>query len=195
MSVDLTALPIAARTPRLLDFGGLLTPPLGGPVQRIDRVGSRWAFDFVTPVMSAADVRMWAVRLSRAKSERGIVRITQPGLPIGAFGVPVVSSAIAAGKLVPISGLAPGAMIREGQWLTLVVNGQRYLDRATATVTASAAGTATIVIQNLLRVPLVGGEAIKLAPPEVEGFLEGDVEGALDTTRNASFSFTITEAA
>ena len=92
MSVDLTALPIADREPELLDFGGILTPPLGGPAQRIDRPGSRWAFDFVTPPMSAVDVRKWSALLSRAKAVGGIVRITQPDVEVGNPGVPVVAS-------------------------------------------------------------------------------------------------------
>jgi len=36
---------------------------------------------------------------------------------------------------------------------------------------------------------------VRLAPAEIEGFVEGDVEGAVDATRNGAFAFTITEAA
>lgn len=193
--VDLTGLPIAARTPQLMDFGGTLTPPLGGPEQRVERAGSRWTFAFETPALSAADTRVWASRLSRAKSQGGIVRITQPGLIIGNPGAPVVATNIAAGKLIGLAGLTPGYAIGEGWWMSIIIGGRRYLDRVAIGGAAGGGGTAAITIQNLLRKPLVGGETVEIAVPKIEGLVEGDVDGALDATRTSRLAFTVRERA
>lgn len=196
MAVDLTALPIAACTPTLMEFGGLLTPALGGPVQRIDRLGSRWAFAFETASMPVEPAgRQWAARLARAKREGALLRITQPGLVIGTPGTPVVATNIASGRLVGLSGLTAGYVVREGQWISLVVGGQRYADQVTTAATASGSGTVTLQLQNLLRVPLAGGEVVEIASPKVEGWIEGDFGWDVPKSRMARFGFTVREAA
>jgi len=196
LAVDLSALRIATATPLVVEFGGVLTPALGGPIQRIDRVGSRWAFAFETPVMDVEpDGRRWAARLARAKREGALIAIPQPDLDIGNPGAPTVATNIASGKLVPLAGLIPGYRVQEGQWVSLIVGGHRYADQVTGDAVAGADGSATIRIQNLLRAPLVGGEVVEIAEPKVEGSLEGQFSWSLDNRRETSFGFTVTEDA
>ncbi len=54
----------------LIDFGAFLTPPLGGPVQRVDRMGNRFRISVgMPPMLSASDGRRWVSRLIRGKTE------------------------------------------------------------------------------------------------------------------------------
>ncbi|UIJ43729.1 hypothetical protein LZK98_11570 [Sphingomonas cannabina] len=197
MAVDLTGLKIGGGSqPVPVDFGGTLTPALGGPVQHIDRVGSRWSWQIVTPTMhEEPDGRIWRARLHKAQKTTGLILIPEPDLVIGNPGAPVVATNIAAGRLLAISGLTAGFVIPEGKWLSLIVNGQRYADKVEEQVTASAGGTATVTLRNLLRVPLAGGETVELAAPKLEGSISPDIGGVIDDNRHTSFSFTITEDA
>jgi hypothetical protein len=196
LAVDLSALPIAAASPTLVEFGGLLTPALGGPVQRIERAGSRWSIAFETSTMRVEpDGRAWAARLARATREGALIEIPQPDLVIGMPGTVTTATNIASGRLVALAGLTAGYTIREGQWLSIIVAGQRYADQVTAAVTASSGGTATATLQNLLRVPLAGGETVEIASPKIEGWIDGSFGWGMPVERTTSLSFSVTEAA
>lgn len=196
MSVDLTELHINGDAIMPLDFGGYMPSALGGSTSRFGRLGDRYSAQIATPPMRIEPRgRQWAARLLRARKEGGIVLIHQPDLKIGAPGTPVVASSVAAGRQVPISGLTPGYAIREGQWLNLIIGGQRYADQAEAQVIASASGTATITLQNLIRAPLTAGLVVDLARPCLEGWIEGDFSIPRSVDRLTSFSFTISEKA
>jgi len=195
VAVDLSGLPIRSAEPILQEFGGLLVPALGGPVQRIERPGSRWALRVETPPMPVEpDGRRWSARIARAKRAGALIEIPQPGLTIGNPGAPVVNGSFASGRLIQLGGLAPGYLLREGQWLSFIVGGRRYVDQIVSDVSASAGGIAAIAIQNLLRVPLAGGEQVEVASPKIEGWLEDNFSFPIDVARMTSFGFTITEA-
>lgn len=194
MSVDLTELKISGDQIMPLDFGGLMPSALGGATERIDRLGNRYMVSVDTPSMQIEpEGRRWSARLLRARREGGIVEIHQPDLKTGAPGTPTVATTTASGRSIPVSGLTPGYPIREGQWLNYVVGGQMYLDQCTAEVIADASGLATIIIQELLRVPLTAGDSIELAKPCIEGWIEGELSLPRSVDRVTSFSFTITE--
>lgn len=195
MSIDLTGLPIAAAVPMVADFGGMLTPGLGGPVQRIDRLGTRWKWKVSTPPMRVEpDGRQWAAQLARARVEGALLPISQPDMPVVAFGTPVVASATAAGRLVPLSGLTAGVTIVAGRWLSIVHAGQRYLDQVAAQVIAASDGTATVRLQNLIRVALAANDAVELAVPKIEGWVTGFDSWTLDNKRMTAFEITVEEA-
>ncbi|MBM3929440.1 MAG: hypothetical protein FJ335_13450 [Sphingomonadales bacterium] len=196
MAIDLSGLPIAEIEVIPMNFGGLLTPPLGGPEQRIERVGSRWSIQFATPDMSyEPDGRRWSTRLSRAAREGALIEIPQPDLVIGNPGAPAVAGAFAGGKLVAVSGLSSGYTVREGQWVSIIIAGRRYADRIAADVTASPIGSATLQLENLLRRRLTGGEVVEVAKPMIEGWIRGDFSWPVDRKRDSTFQFTVGEAA
>src|SRR3546814_1410678 len=57
-------------TPMLRDFGGTLTPFLGGPEQRINRLGTRLGIRVSMPPMRNGDNgRIFVSRLLQARSE------------------------------------------------------------------------------------------------------------------------------
>lgn len=195
MAVDLTTIRIRLAEPILQEFGGLLTPALGGPVQRVERAGSRWAVRFETPMVKVEpEGREWAAMIARAKRVGGLMTVPQPGL-VTNMTTAVVNGAFASGRIISIAGVPAGAQMRAGQWLSIVKNGQRYLDQVAVASTASAGGVIAVSLQNLLRVPLIGGELVEIGVPKIEGWIDEPFSFPIDVSHITSFVFTITEAA
>lgn len=196
MSVDLTQLHIVSDAIMALDFGGMMPSALGGSTSRFGRMGDRYAAQVSTPQMRVEpEGRRWAALLLRARKEGGIVRIHQPDFQVGAPGNPVVATATTSGRKIALSGFTPGYSVRAGQWLNLIIDGQRYADQTEEAVIADASGAATITIQNLIRAPLTAGVKVDFVRPCIEGWIEGDFSIGRDLTRTTSFSFTISEKA
>ncbi|WP_298090451.1 hypothetical protein [uncultured Sphingomonas sp.] len=192
--IDLTEIRLANATPAVLDFGGTLTPALGGPRQRINRLGTRWAFEMETPLLDAEpDLRIWASRLARAKLETGLVWIPEPDLVFGPEGAPRVAQAVAGGTSLPLSGLSARLAIPEGKWLSIIHDGRRCVYQVARDTAATAGGTATLPIFPMLRTMLVPGDVVELAVPKVQGEIEGDFSWDVPVGRFASLSFTIAE--
>lgn len=193
MSIDLSGLPLRRMAPMPIRSGGRVSSPLNGATTFIDRLGSRWAFDCQTPPMPLEpEGRRWAAALMEASRLGARLRIAQPGFNVSAAGAPVVATATAAGRLVPVTGVQPGYAFRYGQWVSIVVGGQRYVDQLAEQVIASPSGTATIRLQNLLRKPLAGGETVEVLAM-VEGAIELSGGWNVDNDEVVSFAFTITE--
>lgn len=170
--VDLTDLRIASALPQPFN-GAAVQQPTYGSGFRIDRPGSRWRFQFRTPAMYLEpDWRQMSAHFDDAERLGGLFAIPQPRFAVGAPGSPLIDGATATGRLVQLSGLTANYAVRAGQWVSLVVDGQRYADRIAEQVVASSGGTATIRLRNLIRAPLAGGEVVELAVPKVEGLVE-----------------------
>ena len=78
--------------PSLNDFGGFNEPPLGGAVQRIERMGNRFSAVVTMPAMSATNVRAWITDLLRGKSEGVRIRFPQLGVVVGALIMGVMNN-------------------------------------------------------------------------------------------------------
>jgi hypothetical protein len=193
MSIDLTTLEIADCDPMPMNHGGVVRSPLGGG-QNIDRMGSHWAFRFQSIVMDMEpDGRQWSALFDRAERSGGLFRIRQPNLDVGSPGSPIIAADTPIGRFLPLAGLTPRYEIRGGQWLSVIVDGQRYLDRVMERVVAEADGTATVEIKYLIRAPMSAGDVVELAVPKIEGSIIGGYGGGWAATRTTSFSFTVEE--
>ena len=181
--------------PRLVDYGGDLTPPLGGPVQRVVRLGSRWAVDVSFPSISGRWAKaMIAARIkARAGGSTLIMSWPQP-TERGGFGAPVVSGGGQAGLSLAVSGLTRG-LIEAGTFFSLTVSGRNYLYMVTDTIMVGPAGTATLQTAPMLRATPDDQAAINFLNPQIEGFVAGATEDwSLDMLLKTSlFSFTIAE--
>ena len=184
-------------SPRYVDFGADLTPPLGGPATRLNRLGARWALDVRLPPLSAEDARVWVSRLVQGRSGTVALRWPQSGLAVGAPGAPVVNGAQSKGaQQLHIRGLAGQYPLREGQFLTVTAGGRRQLYMAALQTLASAGGLVTAVIRPGLRSVPADGSAVELNPPLIEGLLQGrEVGWTLEAARTVGLSFSIVEAA
>lgn len=195
-SIDLTGIPLALAEPMALDFGASVEPATGGRRTWVDRLGSRWAWRFETATMKLEPQgRLWSEKLDRARRVGALIALEQPDLNVGAPGSPVVRSSTATGRTVPVQGATPGYAVKAGSWVSLVVDGQRYLDRVTEQVVADATGEMDLTLRYLIRAPLSVGDVVELGRPKIEGVLEDLAGGAWSNDRVTSFVFTITEEA
>lgn len=179
----------------VLDFGGEITPSLGGPVQRINRLGNRYQLEVTLPAMrSRDDAMIWSTRVERAKQNGVLYPVPLDGFDPGEPGSPVISSAVGGGMSVPVSGLVPGYGFVEGQWLSIVHAGRRYLHRAALPMVANEYGTGTLTLASMLRVPLSAGDVIEVAAPKIEGMITSAVGWEALLEPYTKLSFTISES-
>jgi hypothetical protein len=176
MSIILPLSPsLQGATPHLLDWAGTLTPPLGGSLQILDRLGSRHSIDLkLPPIPTEPAGRIWASRLKQAKRQGALYRFPQYGFRIGAPGAPQVGANGQAGTSLALTGFTPGYAIRDGQWFSLVTGGRRYLYSASSGAVANSSGAATVQIEPPLRISPVAGDLAEFAVPMIEGVLSGN---------------------
>jgi hypothetical protein len=182
-------------TPGVIDFGVTLSPFLGGTEQRVSRLGSRYSLSVdLVPMYADPDGRIWQAALERARSPGNVAQYPwpQPLLVIGAPGVPSCYGA-SSGTSLALQGFAAGYTMRRGQALSLLSGGRRYLHRAQADTTADGSGRMTLPILPMLRVSVVGGEAVEVANPVIEGLLQAAPSVDIDWGKRPLFSFTIRE--
>jgi len=194
------ALPIhpqpAEAAPAYLDWGGTLRPIFGGAMQKLNRLGDRYALDVTMPPLDNEDHgRAWIAALVVAQRQGAILPWPQPGLVVGAPGAPVVAGAGQAGSTLLLRGFSAGYRMRAGQFVSLIVGGRRYLHMAAAVTVAAGNGTMALPIAPMLRARPGDGALVEVAAPMIEGLLEGDSRGwTLDAALYTGLSFRIVEA-
>lgn len=169
--------------PRLMDWGGRLVPPLGGAVQTLNRLGTRWALDVSIPTMrTEPDGRTWAAALVQAKVNGVLMWFRQDGLDIG---IPSTTSAYQAvdgagqtGSTLNLKGFRPGYVMRLGQFFSVVTNARRYLHMATAITVADSAGKMALPIFPMLRASPNANDPVEVSKPMIQGSLTGSNEQA-----------------
>jgi len=162
----------------LVDFGAFLTPSLGGPVQRVQRMGSRFKIACTMPPMPNPVLgRQWISRLVRGKQEGARMAWPLQGFDPGTPGDPKVSapSGPISGRSLPLNGATPNYIFREGQFFSLKsAAGRHYLYMVTTETIASATGTATLPIEPMLRIPATENNELHFGKPLIEGFIMGE---------------------
>ena len=179
-----------------LDFGMVLRPAQGGAVTRIDRPGNRHAAKVRMPPMVADRARVLLARLKRARREG--LRLPYPlvGESQGVPGAPVVDGAVSGGTSLPVRALTAYYTAKEGYWLHVIdADGTRYLHSLAATVSADAAGEATLTLNEMLRAPLADGSAVGLSAPTIEGLVTGDLSWPLSPGGLTVVEFVLEEVA
>lgn len=195
--VDLTGLPLRRAVPLPLRFGGVVRSTTGGASLRIDRMGSRWQFQFETRPMlvRSAEYRQWAAAIGSAERLGALCAVKVPGRTGLTTGSTVVGSLVSSGRVLPISGIAAGYAPLAGDWLSVIVSGQRYLDRIDA-ASAVTGGSCSLTLANLVRVAIPANATAELAAPRIEGDCEITASPEWDVGKGlmTSFQFTVTEA-
>lgn len=180
----------------LQDFGGELTPFLGGPVQRINRLGTRLGLRVTMPPIRGSVARQFVSRLLRGKQEGVILEWPLLDLEPEPVNSPVIGTS-SSGTALSMTGLVPGNKLYEGQPISVVANGFRYTHIVTGGVTASIfMGAANVGVFPPTRVTYPSGSVVEITTPKIEGFVSpGDElswEMALEHTMG--FSFSVLEA-
>lgn len=196
MAVFLPPVPMLADVRgRLIDFGAVLTPPLGGAGQLIARFGDRYSYDIGLPSLSDACARNWIGARLKAKARAETLVLTVPtvkkaGLPTGAQ----VSGGAQLGTTLNVKGLGAGRAIPAFTPFSFQFNGRYYLHMTTDDVVANGSGVAALPIAPMLRVSPTADSAVEFVAPKLEGFLDGTtVEWDLRRLKRYGTSFTIAE--
>ncbi|CAD7336046.1 hypothetical protein FIM10_04015 [Sphingomonadales bacterium 56] len=166
---------VRSARPMVQSFGSILRPFLGGPSQRINRLGTRWALQVSMPLMRAEVARTWTSALSRG-SEDGVIMPIPQDIAIGNPGAPKVSAAVSAGTALPLKGLTAAYAVRAGQFLSIIRGGRRHVHIFSADAVASGSGTMTAAIWPMLRVALATDDVVEIAAPKIEGWLDASFE-------------------
>lgn len=184
----------SAMTPRPIYSRNETRPATGaGPVGRNLRPGTRWAWDFTYPPMSYVESLAFDDLLT--EDETVVVDILQPGLVIGNPGVPLINGGNQSGRTLNLKGLTPGYVFRKGQWLSMIVNGQRFAYKSSAAATADASGNMALPLRTMLRVPTVNNAVVEIAVPKAEGWvtLDQDAHAISADERLIRLAFTLEE--
>lgn len=193
MSYALPSLPmIWESTPRLMDFGGRLRPPLGGPEQRIQRLGSRWSVDLRIGALNATQAGALLGVIMKATTQGATVTTKWPQEAGSAHGTPKVNGGGQAGSSLVVDGLSAD-VIKAGTFFSMTISGRSYLHMVTDDVTP-AAGAATLSIAPMLRASPADNADLDMATPTIEGFLSEEVlTWSVTMMMAASFTLSITE--
>lgn len=184
--------PAALVSPTLVKAGREAKGPMQSASQRIQRHGSRWAFDVDLEDMLADDVGGWG-DVEHETAVLGWI-IPQPWLDIGEPGSPVVDGADQMGALVNLRGFAPGYQLKKNQWVSFNDQGRRYTHRVTADVVADATGRLALAIRPMLRELFADGVELEVKEPKITGFVtHSGLAMAPRSSTLKGFSFTIKE--
>jgi hypothetical protein len=193
MAIDLPSWPYPAKqTPRLVSGRAELRPAFGGDIQRLNRAGSRYAIEYVMPVMRYEDAQDWSDINDETSTVR--MRIVQPGLDVGAPGITLVKGASQSGTTLIIDGFTPYHVLRKHQWISVTTGGRLYAYRVKTEVAANSSGEASVVLTTMLRVSPADNDPVEITEPLIEGFATvPDDAWATDTAGHVALSFTIEE--
>lgn len=163
-----------AVSPALIDYGGVQRSPLGGEIQRVNRLGNRFRVIVGLPPILNADLgRVVVSRLLRAKTEGIRIEWQLVGVDQGSPGSPLVKGAGQAGTSLLIDGCRNGYGVSEGFWFSLETAGQHFLYNVAAPSVAPA-GEMTVQITPALRKPPADNDVVHLQKPMIEGLVIGD---------------------
>lgn len=161
--------------PRLLDWGAEQRATQGGASQRLNRMGSRFSLDITYPrLRPEPDARILVARLRRAKVEGALFPFLQPGLEIGSPGSPLIDGGGQAGSSIALRGFAPGYLVVEGQFFSIVHEGRRYLHASADDAVAGSDGKLTLPIGPMLRISPANGTVCEFEQPYIEGSIGGN---------------------
>jgi hypothetical protein len=159
----------------LIDFGGFLTPGLGGEVQRIDRMGNRFKLAVTMPPMRSVDKgRIFVSRLIRGKTEGVLMEFPLLGFKPGSPGAPVVDGAGQSGRTLVVKDCTPNYVWREGQFFSLIHAGRRYLHNVDEEAICNSSGEVELSISPMLRIEPDDEDVIEAGKPMIEGFVMGE---------------------
>ena len=182
--------------PRPVSYRTNQTPVLGGPENRIGRLGTRWAVDVEIPPMRYTAAMAWLSAFSQAEDDTVLMKVHQPGFSTGAPGTPLVNGAGQLGKTLDADGLTPQHFLKDGQFFSLIHSSRRYLHLLSSDLIVDAAGEVTLAFTPMLRVSPADNAVLEIAQPMIEGFL--GFSGGTPVTADQivhGLAFTITERA
>ena len=197
MSIALPALPWQTDVkPRLISYRSDLTPALGGPAARINRLGARYAVDVTLPTLDRDMGPVWIGSRLQAEANNLTLTLTWPSATYAAVTGAEVNGSGQAGTSLSVRGLGAGQTIGTLTPFSFVSGGRNYLHLTTSAVTADGSGNAVLPLGNMLRSAPSDGAGVNFSAPTIEGFVDGaSAQWELMLSRFHKVSFTLTENA
>ena len=196
MPVLLPVLPaLASIKPRLISYRADLTPALGGPMQRVNRVGSRFAVDVQMPSLAGDCARAWLASRMKAEATNDVLRLVWPetDFVLDYQGVQVDGSG-QAGTQLAVKGLGAGYEIPGGRFMSILYEDGYRLHMITDTVIAGDDGRAVLSLAPMLRKSPLDSYSVHFNPVFADVLADGaTVDWELQLKRWTSFSVTLTE--
>lgn len=182
--------------PFLRDFGGNLTPFLGGPEQRINRLGTRFGVRYTMPPLEGADARAFVARLVRGRFDRVLMPWPVTDFDPGDPGNPTINANYSGGSAIVLEGLDVSYTILEGQFFSIVHAGRRYMHMSTGNASPDGSGVVVMSIFPPLRTAVSIGDVVEIASPMIEGMVSpGDELGwQYALTSDTAISFSVVES-
>jgi hypothetical protein len=191
MAVTIPTIPAGTSTEITLRSSSTdLTPYLGGPTQRIARMGDRWLYKVECRPMKVVEAGAVIAALVSGLSEKVLCPIVQDGVDLSGYSNGAVVGAVTGGSTLTHSG--GGATKYVGQFFSIVKSGVRYLHMVTG---VSGSGNSVLTFRPMLKVPLAGGEVLEFGAPKIEGFVDGNEQTwTVGLVSNLGVTFQIVEA-
>lgn len=182
---------------QVVTFGGVLRPPLGGKLLKLNRLGDRFLINVTLPPLPAATGREVVSLLLQGVREG--LRMPYPLLDVdqSGSGTPLVNGAGQSGLTINLDGLTPSYQVKRGYWISIVdAAGQHYLHVVRNDTSANGSGVIALPIETMLRVPFPDNAVVNITKPMIEGLVVGnELQWQLAIERNIGISFGIEEAA
>jgi len=197
MTVALPLGPLARQAEvRFIDFGSLTDPVLGGAVQRIDRLGSRFGLKLTYPRMNHEDASVLISRILRGSSEGAEYPFPQGSFVPGNAGVLKIRTFTPAQTFsLPLKNSITGYSFKEGQFLHVKSSGRNYIHNITAAAVVGGAGTANIdlSVYPAIRTDFAVDDDVSITPI-LQGFPSGDRNWTIDEARKYGISLILDES-
>lgn len=150
-------------------------------------MGDRWSISIECRPMHAAQAAAITAILTQGLSEKILVPVPQPGTNTGIWSNGTVNGLVSGGRTIAHSGGGGTKIV--GQYISIIINGVRYLHQIIAV------SGANLTLNPPLKRPLAGGETIEFAAPKLEGFVKGNEQSwRVGGLGQLNLSFEVTEA-
>lgn len=182
-------------TPFLVDPGGILTPFLGGPTQRINRLGVRFGVKVSLPPMrSDSEALVMLSRLLQARQDEMLLDCPLVDGNWPAAGAAQVRVAVTGGTTLQFKGLTPGLTIGEGRFFDIAHGARRYLHLLAAPMVVDGSGNAAASIWPPMRTAFAVNDAVNFDAPKMLGRVVDEQQSwDMALARRTSMSFTVVE--
>lgn len=186
MAITIPTVPYSTTEITLTSSSTDQKPYLGGPIQRIARMGDRWSYKVDCRPMHARQAMTLIATLLMGLSDKVLIEVRQEGVDLRTYTDGTVSGTAQGRTLTHAGG---GAVKFVGQFFSVVKDGKRYLHQITAV------NGQVLSFLPMLKVKLAGGETLEFGAPKLEGILKDNSQSwTVGMVANTGLTFTVREA-
>ena len=155
--------------PQLVPAAGLSRSVGAQNLNAVTWHGRHWLFPFYLPAMSQAAALDWSDLEEDAATL--VLEIPQGDLQPANEGAPRVKGAGQLGASLEVDGVTASYVVKKGAFISIIINGRRYVYRVKAEATSNGATEVTLSLRPSIRVPPPDNAVVEIAAPKVEGFV------------------------